>query len=81
MLAVLGELAGPDRIHARARVRLDKLSAAFSQWALATHHAATLAAVGQRWRQICAALPESDPAHGTCPGLVAAPANGANQGA
>ncbi len=72
MLDVLGELAGPDRIHARARARLDKLSKAFSDWARDTHHGATLAAVARRWQQICAALPESDPVRGECPRLVGA---------
>jgi hypothetical protein len=72
MLAVLGELAGPDRIHARARVRLDKLSASFRKWARDTHHAATLTAVAQDWQRICAALPDSDPVRGECPELVAA---------
>lgn len=74
MLEVLGELAGPDRIHARARARLDKLSASFSQWARDTHHATTLAAVAQRWQEICAALPVSDPVRTECPKLVGAAA-------
>jgi thiol-disulfide isomerase/thioredoxin len=74
MLEVLGELAGPDRIHARARARLDKLSAAFSQWAAGSGHGATLTAVAQRWQRICAALPETDPVRAECPRLVRAAA-------
>ncbi|HTQ35986.1 MAG TPA: thioredoxin family protein [Steroidobacteraceae bacterium] len=69
-LEVLGELDGPDRIHARARARLDKLDAALIKWAADTQHTATLQVLAQRWGKICAALPESDPVRGECPGLV-----------
>jgi thiol-disulfide isomerase/thioredoxin len=72
LLEVLGELAGPDRIHARARARLDKMNLALVDWARKTKHAATLQAIAQRWQQICVALPESDPVRGECPGLVGA---------
>lgn len=69
---VLGELEGPDRIHARARSRLDKLSSSLVKWSGETKNAATLQAVAQRWQKVCAALPESDPVRAECPGLVAA---------
>ena len=76
MLDVLGELAGPDRIHARARARLDKLNAALGEWAVGTRTSAPRSpAVAQRWQQICAALPESDPVRGECPRLVGAAAD------
>jgi len=42
------------------------------EWATKTRHAATLQAIAQRWRQICTALPESDPVRGECPALVGA---------
>ncbi len=71
-LDVLGELEGPDRIHARARARLDKLNAALGKWTADTKNAATLKVIAQRWQKICAALPESDPVRAECPGLVAA---------
>ncbi|MEY2934914.1 MAG: hypothetical protein RL033_5663, partial [Pseudomonadota bacterium] len=71
MLEVIGELEGPDRIHARARSRLEKLDASLDKWAGETKNAATLTAVNQRWKQICKALPESDPVRTECPGLLA----------
>jgi thiol-disulfide isomerase/thioredoxin len=68
---VLGELEGPDRIHARARSRLDKLSTSLHTWSVETKNPATLQAVAQRWRKVCAALPTSDPVRAECPALVA----------
>ncbi len=76
-LDVLGELAGPDRIHARARARLEKLSADLGRWAAGPDNAATLKSIAQGWREICAALPASDPVRAECPELVGAvPAKG-----
>jgi protein disulfide-isomerase len=69
-LAVLGELAGPDRIHARARVRLERLAGALKEWAAANNGAATMQAVGSRWREICAGLPDSDPARAGCTDIL-----------
>jgi thiol-disulfide isomerase/thioredoxin len=68
---VLGELQGPDRIHARARVRLDRLSEELRKWAKEWRHPETLTAIAQRWDRICAALPASDPASRQCPQLLA----------
>ena len=67
---VIRELDGPDRIHARARVRLERLDAALRQWAAETGSDEALAAIGQHWQQICARVPESDPARQACPGLL-----------
>jgi thiol-disulfide isomerase/thioredoxin len=67
---VLGELEGPDRIHARARSRLDRLSTSLAKWSAETKNPATLQAVAQRWQKVCAALPESDPVRAECPKLV-----------
>jgi thiol-disulfide isomerase/thioredoxin len=72
VLDVLGELAGPDRIHARARARLDKLNAALGEWAHATHNSAILKSIAEQWQKTCAALPETDPVRGECPKLVGA---------
>lgn len=69
-LEVIGELDGADRIHARARARLDRLHDALGKWAKETHHPDTLTVIAQRWNQICAALPASDPASGECPRLM-----------
>jgi thiol-disulfide isomerase/thioredoxin len=71
-LEVIGELNGADRIHARARTRLDRLHDSLRKWAKETHHADTLAAIAQRWDQICGALPASDPASRECPQLMSA---------
>jgi len=70
VLEVIDELDGPDRIHARARVRVERLDAALEQWVGATGSDATLAAIGKRWQQICARIPASDPARTSCPGLL-----------
>lgn len=70
VLEVIGELDGADRIHARARTRLDRLHDALRKWAQETHHPGTLAVIAQRWSQICAALPASDPASRECPQLM-----------
>jgi protein disulfide-isomerase len=69
-LDVLGELAGPDRIHARALARLHRVNDGLAKWAKETRHKDTLAAIGHRWREICAAVPASDPVSGKCPGLL-----------
>lgn len=70
VLDVIGELEGPDRIHARTRSRLERLQSSLGRWAGETQNAATLTAIGQRWQQICKALPESDPVRAECPGLL-----------
>lgn len=70
-LAVLGELAGPDRIHARTRGRLERMHKALMGWSKGAGHAATLTAVDQRWQQICAALPAGDATRAECPRLMA----------
>jgi len=70
-LSVLGELAGPDRIHARTRGRLERMHKSLLGWSKAGGRSGTLTAVNQRWQQICAALPESDATRGECPGLMA----------
>ncbi|HXC60944.1 MAG TPA: thioredoxin family protein [Steroidobacteraceae bacterium] len=71
-LEVIGELEGPDRIHARARARLDRLHESLRKWAAETKHPETLTVIAQRWSRICAALPASDPASRECPRLMAA---------
>jgi len=70
-LSVLGELAGPDRIHARTRSRVERMHKSLVGWSKGAGHAATLAAVNQRWQQICAALPATDAMRGECPRLMA----------
>jgi protein disulfide-isomerase len=71
VLDVIGELEGPDRIHARARARLDKLNTALADWAGDNKGSATLVAVRQRWQQICQELPPADSVRAECPGLLA----------
>lgn len=69
-LALIEELAGPDRIHARARSRLGRLHDSLQQWAGKTKNAPTLAAIGERWTKICAALPPTDEVRRECPALL-----------
>jgi protein disulfide-isomerase len=69
-LSVLGELEGPDRIHARTRGRLDRMSKSLRDWSGGAGRGATLAAIDQRWQQICAALPATDALRGECPRLM-----------
>jgi hypothetical protein len=70
-LAVIGELQGPDRIHARTRTRVDRLRNGLVKWAQESGHPGTLTAISQRWQGICAALPATDPVRGECPGMMA----------
>jgi hypothetical protein len=70
-LAVLGELAGPDRIHARSRGRLERMHEALVGWSRGTGHGATITAINQRWQEICSALPAADAMRGECPRLMA----------
>lgn len=73
VLAVIGELDGPDRIHARARQRLARLNGRLEQWAIGDPaHTATMDVLARRWQQICGALPATDPVHGVCPQLLGA---------
>jgi thiol-disulfide isomerase/thioredoxin len=69
-LAVLGELDGPDRIHARSRARLERMHKSLAGWSKDAGHGATLTAINQRWQQICAALPATDAIRGECPRLL-----------
>ena len=72
-LAVLGELAGPDRIYRRARLRLERLGAELQAWnsAAGGRHAAVLEALRARMREICAGVPEAEPAHASCMAFLA----------
>jgi protein disulfide-isomerase len=70
VIEVTGELDGPDRIHARARVRLARLDTALGEWAATTGNDATLEAIGQHWRQLCARQPATDTAQESCQDLL-----------
>ncbi len=70
-LAVLAELDGPNRIYSRTRMRLEKLDGALREWNRQGRHAATITVLRQRVEDICAKVPASDPAHGTCAGFLA----------
>lgn len=67
-LEVLGELDGPDRIAARARVRLAKLDQELRHWNSAAHgaHAQVLQALHARAQQICVKMPAAQPARTRC---------------
>jgi thiol-disulfide isomerase/thioredoxin len=70
-LEVLGELAGPDRIYRRTRVRLRRLDHALEKWNDKGEHAATIAALRQRMDGICSQIPKADPAIAACRGFLA----------
>jgi len=73
-LQVLGELKGPDRIHGRARSRLEKLGGELAQWSRQPGHANASTAIREGWQDICASLPAGDPARQDCEGLLPLPA-------
>ena len=70
-LEVLGELAGPDRIYRRTRIRLERLDHALEKWNAKGDHAATIAALRQRMDGICSQIAAADPAHAACRGFLA----------
>jgi len=70
-LEVLGELAGPDRIYRRTRVRLQRLDHALEKWNDTGEHAATIAALRQRMDGICSQIPKADPAVAACRAFLA----------
>jgi protein disulfide-isomerase len=67
-LEVLGELDGPDRIAARARVRLAKLDQELRHWNSAANgaHAQVLQALHVRAQQLCVKMPAAQPARTRC---------------
>jgi hypothetical protein len=67
-LEVIGELDGPDRIAARARVRLTRLDQELRHWNSAAKggHQQILQALHSRAQQICVKIPASQPERTTC---------------
>lgn len=67
-LEVLGELDGPDRIAARARVRLAKLDQELRHWNSAAQgaHQQILQTLHSRVQQICVKLPAPQPERSSC---------------
>ena len=70
VLEVIGELDGPDRIHARTRTRLERLDGALDAWVADTGNADALATIATRWKRICADLPSADTARAGCADLL-----------
>ncbi|HEU4616421.1 MAG TPA: hypothetical protein VFV10_00175, partial [Gammaproteobacteria bacterium] len=71
-IEVLGELEGPDRIHTRARTRLERLDASLREWSKGGAHAAALAAIRARMDSVCAGIPSTDgEALRSCGGFLA----------
>ena len=65
-LEVIAELDGPDRIHARARGRLEKLDAALRKWDAERRYDRDIAALHAYMQNICAKLQTKDSGRGTC---------------
>jgi hypothetical protein len=70
-LAVLGELDGPDRIHRRTAMRLEKLDEQLREWNKGGAHKATITALRARRDAICKAIPDGTAARGDCEGFLA----------
>jgi thioredoxin-like negative regulator of GroEL len=67
---VLNELQGPDRIHGRARQRLERLGRELGDWSGPQPRAAAAAAIAHQWSGICAGLPPGDAARSDCRRLL-----------
>jgi thiol-disulfide isomerase/thioredoxin len=65
-IEVIAELNGPDRIHARARGRLEKLDAALRKWDSEHRYDRDITALHAYMQNICAKLPTKDSGRGTC---------------
>jgi thiol-disulfide isomerase/thioredoxin len=65
-LAVLGELDGPDRIHRRTAVRLEKLDTQLREWSKGGAHKAVITALRARRDALCGAIPAGDAARKDC---------------
>jgi thiol-disulfide isomerase/thioredoxin len=71
-LEVLGELEGPDRIHRRTAVRLEKLDVKLREWSKGgAQRIATLVALRARRDALCGAIPAGDTARKDCEGFLA----------
>jgi thiol-disulfide isomerase/thioredoxin len=70
-LSVLGELDGPDRIHRRSALRLEKLDVKLREWSKGGAHAAALGALRARRDALCAAIPVGDAARKDCESFLA----------
>lgn len=68
---VLGELDGPDRVHARTRHQLNKLDKALREWNGKDKHADVLAALRERMQSVCERVPADDPGRASCTGFLA----------
>jgi protein disulfide-isomerase len=72
MLAVLGELDGPNRIYRRSRARLETLDADLRTWNIDGAHASAIAAIRARMDSICAQVPAAEEtASASCRGFLA----------
>ena len=70
---VLGELAGPDRIYRRARLRLASLGDELEKWNAHAKgaHAAVIKALHARMQTICVGIPAADDARRSCDSFLA----------
>lgn len=70
---VLGELAGPDRIYRRARVRLARLDQDLRKWNTDSRgaHQQVIVALRERMQQICVRIPQAEAARASCDAFLA----------
>lgn len=69
-LAVLGELDGPDRIHARATTRLKRMDRSLRGWNKDRTHDKEIAVLRERMSAICARIPSASTSRKTCEGFL-----------
>ncbi len=69
--AVIADLDGPDRIHARTRLGLEKLDERLRQWNAGHHYDADLRAIRTRMQRVCARMHGDDAGLATCRSFLA----------
>lgn len=70
-LRVLGELDGPDRLHARTAKRLARLEKALSEWSEGGRYPEVVGALRERMAGICRNIPPTDESRESCTSFLA----------
>jgi thiol-disulfide isomerase/thioredoxin len=65
-IEVIAELNGPDRIHARTRIRLEKLDSNLRSWNSSHLYDADINALHAHMHSVCAKLPRDDSGRSSC---------------
>ena len=70
-LRVVGELAATRAFHQRPKAQLERMQGKLESWNADGVHAAAIARIRDGVRQVCAAIPDPDPARASCDGFLA----------